>query len=86
MEIVPTSTHKKREMDLDFLIIRKAVLKQEILDQKKLISTRTQNLFTPASYTTYLSGSINKGLNILDAFLLGFKIVKSIKTIFRKFR
>jgi uncharacterized NAD-dependent epimerase/dehydratase family protein len=85
MEIVPTSLNKKKELGLDFLIIRKTELKQEIVDQKKLISVRTQNLFTPASYTTYLSGSLNKGLNILDAFLLGFKIVKSIKSIFRKF-
>jgi len=86
MEIVPTSTYKKRDMDLDLLIIRKTALKQEILDQKNLISLRTQNLFTPASYTSYLSGSFNKGLNILDGFLLGFKIIKSIKTIFHKFR
>ena len=86
MDIVPTSTQKNRDKGLDFLIIRKIELKQEILDQKKLISTRTQNLFTPASYTTYLFDSINKGLNILDAVLLGFKIVKSIKAVFRKFR
>jgi hypothetical protein len=86
MEIVPTSTQKKRDKGLDFLIIRKIELKQEILDQKKQISTRTQNLFTPASYSNNLSGSINKGLSILNAVLLGFKIVKSIKTIFRKFR
>ena len=60
MEIVPTSTHKKRDIDLDFLIIRKTVLKQEILDQKTLISIRTQNLFTPASYTT--SSNLGTGL------------------------
>ena len=86
MEIVPTSIHNKKEIGLDFLILRKSELKQEIIDQKKLISTRTRNLFTPESYSTYVVNSFNKGLNIIDAFLLGFKIVKSVKAIFRKFR
>jgi len=86
MEIVPTSTHTNKYVGLDFLSNRKAELKQEITDQKILITTGTQNLLTPASFTTYLFRSFNKGLNLVDGVMLGYKIVKYIKTIFRKFK
>jgi len=36
--------------------------------------------------TNYLFRSFNKGLNVIDAVLMGYKIIKSIRTIFRKFK
>jgi hypothetical protein len=86
MEIVPTTASKKNEVGLEILLNRKAELKQQIKDQQKLISTKTQDLFTPVSLTNYMFHSFNKGLNIIDAVLMGYKIVKSIRTIWRKFK
>jgi len=86
MEIVPTSASDKKEVGLDILINRKAELKQRIKDQKILISTKSQDLFTSTSLTNYLFRSFNKGLNVVDGVLMGYKIIKSIRTIIRKFR
>ena len=86
MEIVPTTASKKNEVGLEILLNRKAELKQQIKDQQILITTKTQDLFTPTSLTNYMFRSFNKGLNIVDAVLMGYKIVKSIRTIWRKFK
>jgi len=85
MEIVPTTTAMKNEVGLEILLNRKAELKQQIKDQQILITTKTQDLFTPTSLTNYLFRSFNKGLNVVDAVLMGYKIVKSIRTMWRKF-
>ena len=85
MEIVPTTASKKNEVGLEILLNRKAELKQQIKDQQILITTKTQDLFTPTSLTNYLFRSCNKGLNVVDAGLMGYKIVKSIRTMWRKF-
>jgi hypothetical protein len=86
MEIVPTKASKKNEAGMDILLYRKAELKQQIKDQKVLISVKTQDLFTPTSLTNYLFRSFNKGLNVIDAVLMGYKIVKSVRTMWRKFK
>jgi hypothetical protein len=86
MEIVPTTASKKNEVGLEILLNRKAELKQQIKDQQILITTKTQDLFTPTSLTNYMFRSFNKGLNIVDAILMGYKIVKSIRTMWRKFK
>jgi len=86
MEIVPTSISTKKAVGLEILLIRKADLKAQIKDQKILITTKTQDLFTPTSLTNYLFRSFNKGLNVIDAVLMGYKIVKSIRTLWRKFK
>ena len=86
MEIVPTSISTKKAVGLEILLIRKADLKAQIKDQKILITTKTQDLFTPTSLTNYLFRSFNKGLNEIDAVLMGYKIVKSIRTLWRKFK
>ena len=86
MEIVPTSISTKKAVGLEILLIRKADLKAQIKDQKILITTKTQDLFTPTSLTNYLFRSFNKGLNVIDAVLMGYKIVKSVRTLWRKFK
>jgi hypothetical protein len=85
MEIVPTSTSKKKD-GLEILLHRKTELKQQIQDQKILISEKSKNLLTPTSFTNYLFRNFNKGLNVVDAALMGYKIIKSIRNIFRKFK
>ena len=86
MEIVPTSASKRKDVGLEILLNRKADLKQQIKDQQVIITERSQDLFTPTSLTNYLFRSFNKGLNVIDAVLMGYKIIKSIRTIFRKFK
>lgn len=85
MDIVPV-TSKKREYGLEILLNRKAELKQEIYDQKLLITVKAQTLLSPVTLTNNLFRSFTKGLNIVDGVLIGFKIFKSIRTIFQKFR
>ena len=86
MEIVPNSASKRKDIGLEILLRRKADIKQQIKDQRILITERSQDLFTPTSLTNYLFRSFNKGLNVIDAVLMGYKIIKSIRTIFRKFK
>jgi len=86
MEIVPTSSRKKKEIGMDLLLTRKADLKQELIEQKLLISSKTQRLLSTSSLTGYLFQSFTKGLNIMDAVMIGYKMFKSIRTLFRKFK
>jgi len=86
MEIVPTTIQKKQDTGLDQLLIRKAELKQEINHQRLLITTKTQNLLTPAALANYVFQSFSKGMNIVDAVMMGYKVVKSIRGLFRKFK
>lgn len=86
MEIVPTTAHKKTEIGLDVLLTRKAELKQEIQDQKIQISVRTKHLFSPLPLANNLFRTFTNGLNVVDGVMMGFKIAKSIRSIFRKFR
>jgi hypothetical protein len=86
MEIVPTSTSKKKEVGLEELLLRKSELKQQLQDQKLVITSSSQKLFSPASISSYIFGSFQKNLNLLDGVLIGYKIVRSIRKFIRKFR
>jgi len=86
MEIVSTAPSKKRENGLDVLIYRKAELKKQIEDQKMILTSRTQILLAPTSFTTFMFHAITKGITLVDGFVVGFKIIKSIRSIFRKFK
>lgn len=86
MEIVPTSTHKKKEIGLEDLIQRKTELKKQIQDQKLLVSTSAQKLFSPASVSSYIFGSFKKSLNLVDGIMIGFKVVRSIRRLIHRFR
>lgn len=86
MEIVPTSTSTKNQIGLEELILRKTELKQQIQDQKQLIVSSSQRLFSPTSITSFVFGSFRKNLNIVDGVLIGFKIINTIRKFIRKFR
>ena len=53
MEIVPTTIKKKNEIGLDLLLSRKAELKKELTDQKNLISSKSQTLFSVSYFTKF---------------------------------
>ncbi len=86
MEIVSTTMSKKKENSLEDLIYRKAELKKLIDDQKMVLTSRTQTLLSPTSFTTFMFRAITKGLTLVDGFVVGFKIIKSIRSIFHKFK
>jgi len=86
MEIVPTTSKKKSEIGLDLLLSRKAELKEELSYQKKLITSKSQTLFSVSYFTNSLFHSFNKGVGFVDAVIMGYKVVKSIRGLFRKFK
>jgi len=87
MEIVPTTNPKKKqETGLDELLLRKAELQQQIQQQKQLISTSSQRLMSPASISSYIVGSFHKSMNLVDGLLIGYKMVRSIRRLIRRFR
>ena len=84
MKIVPTSTPPKQQVTLDSLMERKAELKAKIQDQRQQIVSSTQSLLSPASFSTYLFKTFSKGLNMVDGVMIGFKIMRTIRGLFRK--
>jgi len=86
MEIVPASTSKKKEVGLNELILRKAELKQQIQNQKLLITSSSQKLFSPASISLYIFGSVRKSLNLVDGLMIGFKMIRTIRRLIHRFR
>lgn len=84
MEIVPTSAPLENVTGLDELYRRKASLKNQIREQEVVISTSTKQLLSPTSITSNLLGYFTKGLTMLDGVMIGFKVMKSIKRLFRK--
>ena len=86
MEIVPASTSKKKEVGLNELILRKAELKQQIQKQKLLITSSSQKLFSPASISSYIFGSVRKSLNLVDGLMIGFKMIRTIRRLIHRFR
>ena len=86
MEIVSTTNPtKKQEVGLDELLLRKAELRQQIQQQKHVISTSSQRLLSPASISSYIVGSFHKSMNLVDGLLIGYKMVRSIRRLIRKF-
>jgi hypothetical protein len=87
MEIVPTTNPAQmKQAGLDELQLRKAELRQQIQQQKELISTSSQRLLSPASISSYILGSFQKSLNLVDGLLIGYKMVRSFRRLIRKFR
>lgn len=85
MEIVHTSskTLKKKEIGIEQLLVLKAELKEKILNQEQLIIYSTRKLVSVASLTSYVFGSVKKKFNLVDGFLIGYKIIRSIMRFFR---
>jgi len=84
MEIVHTSTSKRKVSGLDELMLRKELLKEQIQTQKVKIYTSSQQLISPTSISNYIFHSFTKGLNMVDGVLIGYKIIRSIRRIFRR--
>ena len=86
MEIVPSNSPKSKEMSIEDLALLKAELKQQIQEQKQIIAASSQKLVSPASISSYIFGAFRNSFNLMDGVLIGLKVVKMVRRIFRKFR
>ncbi|MFT3754212.1 MAG: hypothetical protein QM800_15500 [Paludibacter sp.] len=84
MKIVPTPAPQKQEIDMEALLVRKAELKQQIQDQKQQLAVSAQHMVSPASFSTYIFRAFSKGLSMVDGVMVGFKIMRTIRGIFRR--
>jgi hypothetical protein len=84
MKIVPTPAPQKQEIDMEALLLRKAELKQQIQNQKQQVTASVQHLVSPASFSTYIYRAFSKGLSLVDGVMVGFKIMRTIRGIFRR--
>jgi len=84
MEIVPTSTQQKKVNGLDELSIRKIELKEQIQNQKIRIVDSSRQLLSLTSVASYIFGRFTKGMDMLDGVMIGFKMIRSLRRVFRK--
>ena len=84
MEIIPTSTPKKKERGFEELLIRKEALKQQIEAQKAHVTVSYQNFLKPVSIPSLVLQTFGKGFSIVDGILVGYKIARLIRKIFMK--
>jgi hypothetical protein len=84
MEIVSTSIPKKKEKAFEELLLRKVALKQQIQDQKQQIAVSSQNIFSISSLTSSIVGAFGKSMNIVDGVLIGYRIMRAIRRVFKK--
>lgn len=80
-------TSQKR-ITLEAITQRKAELLEEIRAQKQAMTKTTRRIFAPlapaASGTSALMHSFNTGMAVFDGVMLGLKIMKKIRQMFRK--
>ena len=84
MNIVPVPTPKRQQIDIDYLVERKAELKDQIQHQKQQIAASSQNLLSPATFSAYIFKTFTKGLDLADGVMVGFKMMRIIRRIFKK--
>jgi len=84
MEIVPTSTPKKRKIGLDDLLVHKAELKAQITQQREQLTVSGKKLFSIDTLTSYVLGTIQSSLTLADGVMMGIKLVQSVKNFFQK--
>lgn len=81
-----TSTPKK--ITLEDVAQRKQKVLQEISDQKRIMTNITHRIFAPltpaASSSNALIRSFNNGMAIFDGVMIGMKIIRKIRRLFRK--
>ena len=77
-------------MTLEEIIQRKASLKQEIQNQKKIMTQRVHQIFSHLATATHKTNAImrsfNAGMAVFDGFMTGIKIMRRIRRYFARFR
>jgi hypothetical protein len=76
------------EITLERIVLMKAEKLKEIEGGKERIADIAQTLFAPdkqaATKTESITRMIDKGVAVFDGFMLGLKVVKTIRTMFCK--
>jgi hypothetical protein len=86
MQIVPSTPSKSNKMRIEDLNLLKADLKLQIQNQKQKIVVSSKKLVSLASISSYVFGTFRNSFNLMDGVLIGLKLVKIARRIFRKFR
>lgn len=74
------------KMTLEDLLVRKRELKRQIEDQHQLLGSMYRVLTEPFSFNSMQTSLIKKlttGFAIFDGLMLGLKIIRKIRNIFR---
>ena len=77
---------RERKMTLEDLSIRKRELRKRVDDQRGKIIKTYNTLIEPFTFNavnTSLIKKITTGFAIFDGFMIGLKIIRKIKTLFR---
>ncbi|TWV09932.1 hypothetical protein FQ707_13380 [Bacteroidaceae bacterium HV4-6-C5C] len=78
---------QKAPVTLDEIIQLKKIKKQEIKVQKEILSNQAKEIFSPfkpfTSKSFNLIQTFSTGMVLFDGIILGFKVIKKIKSIFR---
>ena len=81
------SAQTPAKITLEEITQRKKKLLNEIQAQKRAMTATTREIFSPlANKADSLMRSFNTGMAIFDGVVLGIKIMKKMRTYFRRLR
>lgn len=79
--------NQQNDITLESIAQQKAALRKRIGTQKQKVSVMTQGFMEPLKPTTKKStaalGLFNKGMVVFDAVLIGYKLLKKYRKLFR---
>ena len=82
------STPTPKKITLEDIAQRKQEVLQEICDQKQAMADTTRRIFAPlapaASGGNALMRSFSTGMAIFDGVMLGMKMIRKVRGLFRK--
>lgn len=83
MKLVNNNDKKLQRKDLNYLHLRKVDLQEKIRLQEQQISSSIETAFSPAAFTKYVINFFSKSFNILDSVVIGYKIIRSFRQLFK---
>ena len=82
------STPTPQKITLEDIAQRKQEILQDIRNQKQAMADTTRRIFAPlapaASGGSSLMRSLNTGMAIFDGVMLGMKMIRKVRGLFRK--
>ena len=80
------SAQTPAKITLEEITQRKKKLLNEIQAQKRAMTATTREIFSPLAPPPNKADSLNTGMAIFDGVVLGIKIMKKMRTYFRRLR
>lgn len=78
------STPTPKKITLEDIAQRKKEVLQEICDQKQAMADTTRRIFAPLAGGNALMRSFSTGMAIFDGVMLGMKMIRKVRGLFRK--